>query len=113
MKFFREDTGVGLIGSEEWRATDIASNAEKFEEMLNLFGIESQHRNVEYLSGTMFLIRPQIVQRLFDVLKNLELESGDNQTLNFNMDGQLAHAIERVVGNVVRQLGYRIQWVTS
>jgi lipopolysaccharide biosynthesis protein len=47
------------------------------------------------------------------VLKNLELESGDNQTLNFNMDGQLAHAIERVVGNVVRQLGYRMQWVTS
>jgi lipopolysaccharide biosynthesis protein len=110
---FRRDPSIGLLGSKEWRNTEIAGNSANFRKMLDLFKIETKYQNVEYLSGTMFLLRPEIVRRIYEVLKDIELESGEGGSLSFNMDGQLAHAIERVIGNVVRQMGYRFEWVDS
>ena len=39
-----------------------------------------------------------------------EFEMGDNKSFEFHLDGQLAHAVETVIGSVVRHLGYRIVW---
>jgi hypothetical protein len=110
---FRTDKTIGLLGSKHWRGTDISQNAKNFEDLLDRFHIQGQNRQVEYVSGTMFLIRPQIVGRIFEVLRGTELEVGDSASLGFNVDGQLAHAIERVIGNVTRQMGYVIKWVES
>lgn len=113
VEMFKSDNTVGLLASKHWRGTDISQNTRKFEEMLDRFEIQSQYRDVEYVSGTMFMIRPDIVARIFDVLRDIELEEGDSSSLGFNVDGQLAHAIERVVGNVTKQMGYRFEWVES
>ena len=107
---FRDDPSVGLIGANEWRSTYMGRNEPQFERMLDLFQIDEQHRDVEYLSGTMFLIRSEIVQRIYDVLKSLEFEYGADKDLAYHIDGQAAHAVERVIGNVVRQMGYRMVW---
>jgi hypothetical protein len=107
---FRDDPSVGLIGAKEWRSTEIGRNEVQFNRMLDLFEIDERHRDVEYLSGTMFLIRSDIVQRIYDVLKSLEFEYGADKDLAFHMDGQVAHAVERVIGNVVRQMGCRMLW---
>ena len=107
---FKDDPTVGLIGASEWRATEMGHNEVQFERMLDLFQIEPQFRSVEYLSGTMFLIRSEVVQRLYDGLKEIEWEYGGDKELAFHMDGQVAHAVERVIGNLVRQMGYRMVW---
>jgi hypothetical protein len=110
VELFRSDPSVGLIASKDWQATDLGNNLGHYHRLLDYFEIAEEHRQVEYVSGTMFLIRPDIVRRLYDGLKNMEFEYGGDKSLEFHRDGQIAHAVERVVGNLTRQMGYRIQW---
>jgi lipopolysaccharide biosynthesis protein len=110
---FKDDPSIGLIACADWKENDIGKNAAQFTRILDLLEIDDDHREIEYVSGTMFLIRSEIVRRLYEKLRTVEFESGDNQTLEFNMDGQVAHSIERAIGNLVRQLGYRIEWVSQ
>ena len=107
---FKDDPTVGLIGAREWRATDLGNNQQQYDQMLDRFEIEPQYRSVEYLSGTMFLIRSDVVQRIYDVLKDTDWEYGGDKDVRFHMDGQAAHAVERAIGNLVRQMGYRMVW---
>jgi Rhamnan synthesis protein F len=110
VQMFKDDPSVGLIGAAEWRETEMGNNHAQFDRMIDLFQIEQQYRSVEYLSGTMFLIRSEVVQRIYDVLKGVNWEYGGGKDVAFHMDGQAAHAVERVVGNLVRQMGYRMVW---
>jgi len=110
VQIFKDDPTVGLVGAHEWRATDLGNNQLQFERMLDRFEIEPQYRSVEYLSGTMFLIRSEVVQRIYNVLKDTDWEYGGDKDVKFHMDGQAAHAVERVIGNLVRQMGYRMVW---
>jgi hypothetical protein len=110
VRTFHSDPTVGLIAAKEWRATDLGNNLSHYYRLLDYFEIGAEHRDVEYLSGTMFLIRPDIVRRLYDGLKSMEFEYGGDKNLEFHRDGQIAHAVERLIGNLTRQLGYRIQW---
>lgn len=110
---FENDASIGLLGSKAWRGTDIAKNKKNYEYLLRLFGIKQECYDVEYLSGTMCLVRPEVLKRMFDVLKKVRFEGGDRILQDAHMDGQLAHAAERILGNVVRQMGYRFEWVES
>jgi hypothetical protein len=110
LELFRSDPSVGLIASKDWRATDLGNNLANYQRMLDYFEISEEHREVEYVSGTMFLIRSEIVRRVYDGLKNMQFEYGGDKNLEFHRDGQIAHAIERVIGNLTRQMGYRIHW---
>ena len=58
----------------------------------------------------MFLIRSDVVQRIYDVLKEPIGSTAATRTSRFHMDGQAAHAVERAIGNLVRQMGYRMVW---
>jgi lipopolysaccharide biosynthesis protein len=107
---FRADPTVGLIAAKEWRSTELGKNEVQYLQMLDLFEIDEQHRSLEYASGTMFLIRSEIVQRIYNVLKAADWEYGGDRDLAFHIDGQLAHAAERVIGNLARQMGYRMVW---
>ena len=107
---FREDPTVGLIASADWRDTDLGDNAEHYHRLLDLFEIDEEHRNPEYVSGTMFMVRSDIVQRLYQRLKDVEWEYGGNKDVEFHRDGQIAHGVERIIGNLLRQMGYRIVW---
>ncbi|MGL4758893.1 MAG: rhamnan synthesis F family protein, partial [Patescibacteria group bacterium] len=103
-------TNIGLMGSRYWRSTAIANNRENYQYLLDEFAIQPTARNCEYLSGTMMLVRPQIMQLIYQKLHHVELESGDNQELSFHIDGQIAHAVERIIGNLVRNLGFIFFW---
>jgi hypothetical protein len=110
VRTFRDDPSIGLIAAREWRCTELGRNAEEYHKLLELFEIDEEHRQIEYVSGTMFLMRAEIVQRLYDGLKTLEWEYGGDKGLDFHTDGQVAHAVERLIGNLVRQMGYQIFW---
>lgn len=105
------DPAIGMIASKEWRATDLGNNAEHYRRLLDHFQISGAHRQIEYVSGTMFLIRPEIIRRLYNGLKEMDFEYGGDKGLEFHHDGQIAHAVERLIGNLTRQMGYRIHWI--
>jgi tetratricopeptide (TPR) repeat protein len=100
----------GLLGSRYWRSTSITQNSEKYTFVLDKLGIKSEARNCEYLSGTMMLVKAEILKPIYEKFSPTELENGDDRDLSFHLDGQLAHAIERAIGNLVKERGMLFFW---
>ena len=101
---------IGLIGTARWRNTSLYSNADRYYRLLDELGIEGEHRRCEYLSGTMMFLRASVLKEIYMALCEIEFEDGDNRSLEFHMDGQIAHVIERLIGNIVRKQGYVFAW---
>ena len=110
LRLMLADETIGLIGAGRCRDTELRDNAEKFTELLDLLDVRPEFRDVEFLGGTMMYLRREILQRIFQTCKDLPFEKGDDTTLSFHLDAQWAHAIERVIGNVVRDMNYRFEW---
>ena len=110
LRLMLADETVGLIGSGRYRDTELKDNVEKFTELLDILDVRPESRDVEFLSGTMMYLRREVLQRIFETCKDLPFEKGDDTPLRFHLDAQWAHAIERVIGNVVRDMNYRFEW---
>lgn len=110
LEVMRNDSSVGLIGSRYWRNTEVLNNTKYYQQLLDEFEIKPEARDCEYLSGTMMFVRPQIMKIIYDKYGNVELENGDGASISFQKDGQIAHAIERIIGNLVRNQGMRFFW---
>ncbi len=110
LRLFDENPQIGMIGCKEWRSHDMGRNVEQYERLLDLFGVRGKNRELDYLSGFMFLIRSEIVARLHDVLRKLDFEYGGDKDLEFHKDGQLAHGVERALPALVRQMGYEVHY---
>ena len=102
------DPSIGMIGAKEWRSFDMGKNFDQYERVLDLMGVEGANRELDYLSGTMFLIRADIMKRLRDVLRAQQWESGTGKALEFHMDGQIEHGVERAVPALARHMGYQV-----
>lgn len=110
LDIFRMCPDIGLLGSRYWRNTDVLNNSERYEQLLDEFEIAPAARECEFLAGTMMLIRPAIIQPLYEKFSDTELEDGDDRHLSFHTDGQIAHAVERLIGNLVKQQGMSFFW---
>jgi hypothetical protein len=106
----RENGKIGLIGSGRWRDTRLFGNSDLYNRLLDGFRIEGDHRCCEYLSGTMMFVRASVLKEIYSALRNTQFENGDELSLQFHQDGQIAHAIERLIGNIVRKQGYEFAW---
>lgn len=108
---FHENPYIGIIGTAYWCHQIVgAENQANYDFLMDRFQISEAHRSCLYVSGTMMMIRPQILQKLAEGLDGVELESGSPQTVSLHIDGQMAHAVERLIGNLCREMGYRIYW---
>ena len=110
MNLFQDEPDLGIIGAESWRSEVMGDNVEQYEKLLDVFGIEGENRKLDYLSGTMFLVRRQIVKRLHEELTKIDWEYGGDQGVEFHLDGQIAHGVERVIPALARHMGYRVVW---
>jgi tetratricopeptide (TPR) repeat protein len=110
LEIIRKDPSVGLIGSRYWRNTDVLNNSDHYDKLLDVFDIKAEARPCEYLSGTMMFVRPLIWKTIYDKFRNDDLEAGDGKDLDFQKDGQIAHALERIIGNLVRHHGMQLFW---
>ena len=88
----------------------MGKNVEQYERLLDLLGVRGKNRELDYVSGFMFLIRADIVARLFECLRKLDFEYGGDKDLDFHIDGQIAHGVERAVPALVRQMGYEMHY---
>jgi hypothetical protein len=107
---FIEDETVGIIGAARHRNTQIGKNSESLDYFLDVYGISEHNRHCEYVSGTMMMVRSEIMKTVYAKIRDFNFESGDNKGLEFHVDGQAEHAIERIFGNVAKQYGYRFLW---
>ena len=105
-----EDETVGIVGSSHCRYTEMDANREKYDTLLEALHISESSDEVEFLSGTMMLLRGDVLRRVFDAARGVAFERSDEVTVEGDPDGAWAHAVERVFGAVVRDSGYRIEW---
>ncbi len=110
LKLMLTDETIGLIGARLCRDTALRDNTGKFTELMDMLDVKPESRDVEFVSGTMMYLRREVLQRIFETCKDLPFEKGDDTPLQFHLDAQWAHAIERVIGNVVRDMNYRFEW---
>ena len=110
IKLMREDETVGQLGAAACRYTELNDNPERYFEALRRLGVDEDATAVEFLSGTMMFVRAAVLRRVFEGLRDVDFEMGDGGSVAFHRDGQWAHAVERAIGAVVRDMGYRFEW---
>jgi hypothetical protein len=110
MSLFQEQSRIGIVGAAGWRAHSMNGNQVEVDRLMARLGIEGGNRRLDFVSGTMFLIRSEIVARLYREFRDTEWRDPAGQDAAFFLDGQLEHAIERVIPSLARQMGYEIVW---
>ncbi len=105
-----DDEGIGLLGSARCRYTEMNANEEKYGQLLERMGIARDSAEVEFLSGTMMFLRADVLERVFETAHDQAFERSDARVVEGDPDGAWAHAVERVFGAVVRDMGYRFEW---
>ena len=110
IKLMQEDDTVGQLGAAACRYTELNDNPERYFDALRRLGIDEDATAVEFLSGTMMFVRAAVLRRVFEGLRDVDFEVGDGGSVAFHRDGQWAHAVERAIGTVVRDMGYRFEW---
>ena len=105
---FLEDKSVGMIGAKEWQSFELGKGFDQYEKLLDLLEVTGKNREIDYLSGFMCLARSDVIKRLHGVLRDVEWEYGGDKGLDFHMDGQIAHGVERALPALVRQMGYQV-----
>jgi len=107
---FREHPKTGIIGAAAWRAHSMNGNQVLVDRLMARFDIEAGNRRLDFVSGTMFMIRSDIVSRLHRELRDIVWEDATGRDSAFFLDGQLEHAVERVIPSLARQMGYELVW---
>ncbi len=103
------DRTVGVIGAAAWRHSRVDSNTAHYRYLLRKAGLD-QDETCDFVSGTMMIVRSQVMKRFYDLLAGEEFENADGKSIDWLRDGQLEHAAERLFGNLNKALGYRFQW---
>ena len=109
IKIMQVDKSVGQIGALNWRMVEPDICELKYAQLLEKIG-RSEQVEVEYLGGTMMFARIEVLAEVFSVVKDLELELGDDLSQKDHGSGQWAHAVERFIGHTVEAMGYRFFW---
>ena len=105
-----DDESIGQIGARRCRNTKLGNNEDKHRQLLAKLGIDAGSEPSEFVSGTMMFLRSEVMQRVFEAIKDTPFENGDDKPLASHLDAQWAHAVERLFGDVVRDMGYRTAW---
>lgn len=104
----KNDSRIGLVGSKAWRSQTLGRNGLQYERLLDILGVQGANRDVDYVGGSMFLLRASIAARLVAALRHLEFETGTDRDHAFYIDGQIEHGVERAVSALVREMGYEV-----
>lgn len=107
---FLTDPEIGIVGSVQTRHLGLESNAAGMRKLFQIYGISPEHEECEYVSGTMMMVRSEVMEAVYLPLAHHQFVNGDNKGIEHHIDGQVEHSVERIFGNVMRQLGYRFLW---
>ena len=109
IKIMQVDKSVGQIGALNWRQMEPDIRELKYAQLLEKIG-RSEQVEVEYLAGMVMFARAEVLAKVFSVVKDLELELGDDLSQKDHGAEQWAHAVECFIGHTVEAMGYRFFW---
>lgn len=110
MAAFLADDEIGIIGSIQTRHIGLENNTDGMRRLFDIYNIKPEFEDCEYVSGTMMMVRSEVMKAVYEPLANHNFLNGDNKGLEHHMDGQIEHSVERIFGNVMRQMNYRFLW---
>jgi len=110
LNLFATDRTLGCIGAARHRGTGLAGNEAAYRHLLRELCIAPRYHEPEFVAGTMLMTRSSVLKRLFEGLRDVPFEPADGKPPEFHLDGQLEHAIERIIGSVVRDEALRMGW---
>ena len=113
LRRFREDPGVGMIGSPRFHFPNEhfdeeglwGENREKVFGLIRRLGFDPLGQRPEYFAGTMFWIARKQLQ----VLRGLDLSISDFKPESGAIDGTVAHAMERLFGMLPAMMGQTLE----
>lgn len=102
-----ESTGWGILGPSHFLLSDPSrfwgANRARTAKLRRRFAYTGGANGLEFFAGTMFWFKPAALQNLPEVVREESWEKEHGQ-----LDGTLAHAVERIVVDVARANGYTI-----
>ena len=102
-----DTTGWGILGPSSFLLTDSSrfwgANRSRTTKLRRRFAYVGGAHDLEFFAGTMFWFKPAALQNLPDIVREESWEKERGQ-----LDGTLAHAIERILVDVARANGYTI-----
>lgn len=115
-KMFKGNNKVGIVASSEFIKSEYDKRKDEFSCTSNhiLKKIISEYqlstRNFEFIGGTMFWIRSEILETFFANRNPLQIRSTlEKGNVLDNNQGSVTHAWERVLGWTASELGYEIK----
>jgi rhamnosyltransferase len=97
----------GVLGPSPFLLTDPrrfwGANRARTNSLRRRFGFTGKPDSLEFFAGTMFWFRPAALGNLAEIVRAEKWENERGQ-----LDGTLAHAVERVIVDVARANGYAI-----
>ena len=110
LKYFEEDSDVGVVGSGFERKKYYGPQNKKNCTMLyDRLGIKEENRWGAFVAGTIFAARYSILQKTFSVIEESDFSTKDN----ISGDGRVPHALERMFSAVARNEGKKVVYTTG
>ncbi|MHB8912115.1 MAG: glycoside hydrolase family 99-like domain-containing protein [Lysobacter sp.] len=109
---FHDDHTLGLIGPEghvQPLGPYRGANADALAYLAARTGMPPLRQDHDFIAGSMFLVRLEALRLLLDA----HLQPHDFEPESGQIDGTLAHAVERVVSTAVTQAGWRVEDTAS
>ena len=108
----RRDMDVwGAAASLQWKSVCMNNNLKHVSSLFQKYEISNDCKVIEYVSGTMMFLNVSVLKTLSDKLDFDDFETCTGKDADFFFDGQLEHAVERVIGAIIKQRNQKIMWV--
>ena len=102
----RTDQTINMIGAVKRLHLDNGGrNKSNVKLLLDRLDIDEKAMLFPFISGLMGIYRGSVLNKMFAAISFQELEVGRPDDLSFNVDGQMAHALERVLGIISHHHG--------
>jgi Rhamnan synthesis protein F len=103
-------SGYSMVGSALHRSRNVGANRDLILELRPLLGLTGDTDEVEFVGGTMFAVRGQVLNDFFRLL-GTTIDFHRPGTDGNPFDGSLAHACERLIGYFAATQAKGIAWV--
>lgn len=103
-------SGYSMVGSAMHRSRNVGPSRALIVELGPLLGLGHCSDELEFVAGTMFAVRGQVLNDFFDAIAPA-IDFRRRSVAATSFDGSMAHACERLIGYFAATQGRGIAWV--